>query len=124
MKTKIFTLIVAGLFCTQCAVIGGYPITNFYVKNNSVKPITFEATVFKYNIRQNVTVPFLVKPNDSVLARQVGYKKGGENPQSWFNGFHISDVNDVKIFDPNKPENWVKLKDKNGRTFYTFTIAE
>ncbi len=124
MKTKLFTLLIMGLFFTQCAVVGSYPVTNFYVKNNSTKPIQFESTVFKYSIRQNVTVPFIVKPNDSVLARQVGYKKDGVNPQSWFTKFDISEVANVTIFDPNKPENWKKLKDKNGRTFYTFTIAE
>ena len=126
MKNKSILLLITGMILTSCGAIGGFPTTNFYVKNNSNKPIKFESTVYKYSTIGNyeMKVPFLINPKDSVLARQVGFKKDGKSPQSWFTKFEITEVEGVKIFDPNKPENWKKMKNEKGRIFYTFTIAE
>ncbi|WP_435263287.1 hypothetical protein [Tenacibaculum sp. nBUS_03] len=126
MKNKSLILLVLVMFLTSCGAIGGFPTTSFYVKNNSEKPIKFKSTVYKYSSMGNydMTIPFIVKPKDSVLARQVGFKKDGKSPQSWFTKFEISETEGVRIYDPNKVENWKKMKNKKGQIFYVFTIAE
>lgn len=129
-KLPIILLLVLTL--TSCGILPfteskKYPTTTFYVKNNSDKVINFQASVYKQSTitgPYEMTVPFTVQPKDSVLARQVGYKKDSENPQKWFTNFSIFPIEEVKLFDPNKPENWKKGINSKGRPIYTFTIAE
>lgn len=103
-----------------------YPTTTFYVKNNSEKPINFQASVIKRGSAGpfEMNNAFTVLAKDSVLARQVGYKKDTENPQKWFNRFIIFPVDGIEMNDPNKPENWIKGITETGKPIYTFTIAE
>ncbi len=122
--TKIFLLIILLTSCIP--FFTGYPMTRFYVKNNSNKVIRFKSSVLKYSsitAPYLVTVPFTIQPHDSVLARYVGAKENTKTPQSWFKKFIIQPVDGVKINDPNLPENWKKYFDKDG-PFYTFIIAE
>ncbi len=129
-KPTIILLLVCIL--TSCGVLipfpesKKYPTTTFYVKNDSNKPINFKATVLKRNSMGpfEMTNAFTVKPKDSVLARQTGYKKDSENPQKWFTEFTIFPVDGVKINDPNIPNNWKKWTNDKGKPCYTFKIAE
>lgn len=113
-------------FLIGCGALPGYPITTFYVKNNSDTPINFNASVLKRSSTGpfEMSNAFTVQPQDSVLARQVGFKKDSQNPHKWFTQFNIFPVDEVQTNDPNKPENWVKGTDAKGRTIYTFTIAQ
>jgi len=120
MKKIILSLII--LLITSCIDFtnNDVPITNFYVKNTSNKTISFSATVLKYSQLTDpytVTETFDVYPNDSVLARVVGYTKDGTDPQSWFKSFDITPVNGIEINDPNLAENWVKYNVNNTPTY-------
>lgn len=127
---KITGLLLLSLMVTSCGILfpwpeGNYPMTSFYVKNTSDKAIEFESTVIKQSTMgpYEMTVPFNVPPQDSILARQVGFKKD-VNPNLWFVRFTISRLEGAKINDPYKPENWKKGIDSRGKPIYTFTIAE
>ena len=127
---KYFILLLLCIFLTSCMpfipFFTGYPSTKFFVKNNSDVVVSFKTTVVKFSSLTGpyeMTVPFNVHPKDSVLARQVGFKKNG-NPSKWFISFVIHPVNGVKLNDPYQAENWKKKFDKNGKTYYTFIIAE
>lgn len=128
-KPTIILLLVFTL--TSCGILipfpesKKYPTTTFYVKNNSEKPVNFKATILKRNSMGpfEMTNAFTVQPKDSVLARQVGFKKDAE-PQKWFTNFTIFPVDSIKISDPNKSKNWKKWINTKGRPCYTFTIAE
>lgn len=132
MKKTIIILLLSCLL-TSCGILipfpesKKYPTTTFYVKNNSEKAVNFQSTVIKQSTITGpfeMTVPFTVQPKDSVLARQVIFKKDSENPQNWFTKFIIFPVDGIKVHDPNKPENWKKWINIKGRPCYTFTIAE
>ena len=128
---KSLTILLLSFTLTSCGILfpwpesKKYPTTTFYVKNNSEKAINFQSTVLKRNSNGffDMTVPYTVQPKDSVLARQVGFKKDAE-PQKWFTNFTIFPVDNIKIGDPNKPENWKKWFNTKGRPCYTFIIAE
>jgi len=104
----------------------GYETTTFYVKNNSDKPINFQASVIKRNSTgpYEINNAFTVLPKDSLLTRQVGYKKDTENPHKWFNKFIIFPVKGIEMNDPYKAENWIKGINEKGKPIYTFIIAE
>lgn len=128
---KIAGFLLLSLCMTGCGILfpwpeGNYPMTSFYVKNASDKAIDFQATVMKQSTVTGafpLTVPFTVNPQDSILARQVGFRKNVE-PQQWFTQFTISSVEGVKINDPYKPANWKRGTNSKGKPTYTFTIAE
>ncbi|MBL0303785.1 MAG: hypothetical protein IPQ23_19150 [Cytophagaceae bacterium] len=116
---KILTLFAL----TSCGT--NYPMTTFYVKNQSNKTINFKASVIKLSSlgQQLVTVPFTVLPKDSVLARQVGLKIDAK-PTAWFHEFIIFPVDSLQTNDPKLAENWIKSINKAGRTIYTFNLTK
>ena len=120
MKKIILSLIV--LILTSCVDFtnNDTPTTNFYVKNTSNITISFNASVLKYSQLTDpytVTVSFDVYPNDSVLARKVGFTKDGKAPQSWFKSFEITPVSGVEMNDPKIAENWIKYNINNTPTY-------
>lgn len=123
---KALIIIISSILVTSCGALGfgSYPTTTFYVKNNSNETINFSSTVVVFPMsRGPLTRNFSVPPKDSILARQVDFKKDVE-PQKWFLEFKIFPNDNVKTFDPNKAENWKKGVDSKGRLIYTFLIAE
>lgn len=123
---KALILIISSILITSCGALGfgNYPTTTFYVKNNSNETINFSSTVVVFPMsRGPLTRNFSVPPKDSIVARQVDFKKDAE-PQKWFLEFNIFPNDNVKTFDPNKAENWKKGVDSKGRLIYTFLIAE
>lgn len=118
---KLIIIIFAALTLTSC--ITNYQLTNFYVKNTTDKTLNFKASIIKYSSMgpNEMTLPFAVPPNDSILARQVRFKKGIE-PNLWFTKFNIFPADNVSFNDPNNSTNWVKSFDAKGRLVYTFTI--
>ena len=103
----------------------GYPTTNFYVKNTSGKEITAVITVLKYSSMTGpyeMTLPFVFPPNDSVLARQTGFKADGKNPEGWFVKFAIDRYDTTMHNNPYLSENWIKGMTPEGLTYYTFTV--
>lgn len=130
-QMKIVSILLLCLTLSGCGILfpwpeGNYPVTSFYVKNASEKAIDFQSTVVKQsNIigQHEMTVPFTVNPRDSILVRQVGFKKDAK-PNEWFVRFRISPTEGVEIHDPRKPGNWKKGSDRKGKPTFTFTIAE
>jgi len=130
MKKSIIIILLICYTLTSCGILipfperKNFPITTFYVKNNSNETINFSSTVVVFPMsRGPLTRNFSVSPKDSILARQVEFKKDAE-PQKWFLKFEIFPNDNVKTFDPNKSENWKKGFNTKGRPCYTFTIAE
>ena len=132
MKKTLLILLLSFTFIS-CGILfpfpesKKYPTTTFYVKNNSDRTINFKTSVIKQSTITGpfeMTVPFTVQPKDSVLARQIGFEKDSQNPQKWFSKFEIFPIDGVKMFDPNKAENWRKGVNNKGKPIYTFTIAE
>ena len=84
-----------------------YPLTTFYVKNNSDKPIIFNATVMKHSQKGSfyINQPFTVQVEDSVLTRKIGYKIDGQNPENWFTEFKIFPIDSLEFNDPKQPQN-------------------
>jgi hypothetical protein len=124
MKKAI--ILLSGILITSCGAsgFGSYPTTTFYVKNNSNETIDFSSTIVVFPMsRGPLTRSFSVPAKDSILARQVDFKKDTE-PQKWFLEFKIFPNDNVKIFDPNNAGNWKKSFDIKGRPNYTFLIAE
>lgn len=112
------------LLAINCISTKNYPMTAFIVKNTSDQPISFTASVIKFSQTfgsQEITNSFIVKPHDSVIARQTYFKKDGENPQNWFSAFEILPVNGIELNDPKKSEKWVK-GEKDKVPTYTFLL--
>lgn len=120
---KYFLIFTGFLAFTGCMT--NYPLTTFYVKNNSGKTVHFKAGVIKHSSAGpfEMTVPFTVLPGDSVLARQVHLKKDAP-PSVWFTSFIIFPVDSVVLNEPKKDENWIRYTDAKGKTVYTFNIAQ
>ena len=115
---------------TSCGILipfperKNFPTTTFYVTNNSSKTINFSSTVVVFPMsRGPLERSFSVSPKDTILVRQVEFKKDTE-PQKWFLEFNIFPVDGVVMKDPNKAENWIKGINERGKPTYTFTIAE
>lgn len=70
-----------------------------------------------------MTLPFAVPPNDSIVARRVGFKKGIE-PTAWFTKFNIFPSDSITFNDPNDPANWEKTMDEKGKPVYIFNMTE
>lgn len=128
---KTTLIIIISCLLTSCGILfpwpenKNYPTTTFYVKNNSEKAINFKSSVIKHSSNEpyEMTVPFTVQPKDSILVRQIRFKKDAE-PQEWFTNFTIFPIEGISINDPNKPVNWKKWVDSKGKPCYTFIIAE
>lgn len=120
---KQIILICALLGLTSCMV--NYPMTTFYVKNTTNETLNFKASVIKHSSMgpHEMTLPFAVPPNDSVVARQVGFKKGIE-PTAWFSKFVIFPSDSLTFNDPNDSANWEKTMDEKGRPVYTFNMTK
>ena len=102
-----------------------YPKTTFYVKNSTNETLNFKASVIKRNSMGSfeMTLPFAVPPNDSVLARQVNFKKDAE-PTAWFTKFTIFPSDSINFNDPNNSMNWIKSTDQKGRPVYIFKMVK
>jgi len=121
---KIIIIILTTFLITSCGRFESYPTTTFSVINDSNETISFSSTVVVFPMSKGPqTRNFSIRPKDSILARQVGFKEGVE-PQKWFLEFNIFPNENVKLFDPNKAENWIKGINSKGETNYTFVIAE
>jgi hypothetical protein len=120
---KILFYILACLALSNCTT--NYPLTTFYVRNNTDKTVNFKASVIKYSSMGQVemTLPFTVLPNDSVLARRANFRKD-VLPNQWFTEFIIFPVDSVVLNDPNISANWIKSTDTKGKLIYTFKIAK
>ncbi len=120
MKRFFYTLI--GFVFSGC--MANYSLTSFYVKNNTNKTINFKASAIKYSSMGpfEMTLPFTVLPNDSVLARRVNLRKD-ILPNRWFTQFIIFPVDSIVLNNPNNSENWIKSTDTKGKLIYTFNIA-
>ena len=120
---KVFLFCLAMLL-SACNLFEDNVMTDFYVKNTSNKTISFEASVIKpsqISGPQEVSLPFTVYPNDSVLARRISFRKDSEKPQKWFHKFIIHPVEGIRMNDPNLPENWIKYN-TNDNPVYVFTL--
>ena len=129
MKKNIAIILISVLM-TSCGILipfperKNFPTTTFYVTNNSTKTINFSSTVVVFPMsRGPLTRSFSIIPKDTILVRQVEYKKDSE-PQKWFLEFKIFPVDGIEMNDPNKAENWIKGINEKERPIYTFTIAE
>jgi hypothetical protein len=102
-----------------------YPITTFYVKNNTRKTVNFKASVIKLSSmgQFEMTLPFSIPPNDSTIARRVGFRKDAL-PTDWFTSFIIFPIDSISFNDPKKEANWIKSIDSKGKPVYTFTMAK
>ncbi len=102
-----------------------YPVTTFYVKNNSDKVVNFKASVMKYSSmgQFEMTLPFSVLPRTLVVVRQVGSRKDAE-PTAWFTRFIIFPTDSIIFNDPYDAVNWVKSIDEKGKPVYTFTLTK
>ena len=107
---------------TLASCMTNYKMTTFYVKNNTNKTVNFKASVDKYN-SFIMTLPFIVLPNDSVLARKVQLRKDAP-PTAWFTQFIIFPIDSIKLNDPNDANNWIKSTDAKGKQIYTFNVAK
>ncbi|HNR19471.1 MAG TPA: hypothetical protein PKN75_05005 [Bacteroidia bacterium] len=70
-----------------------------------------------------MTLPFVVYPHDSVLARRINFRKDA-SPTSWFTKFTIFQADRLSFNDPKNKENWIKTSDEKGRPIYTFTMTK
>jgi len=120
---KLLLHILVCLTLSSCMM--NYPLTTFYVKNNTDKTIRFKASVIKYSSmgQFEMTLPFTVLPKDSVLARRANFKKD-ILPNQWFTQFIIFPVDSIVLNNPNSSENWIKSTDTKGKLIYTFSIAK
>ena len=118
-KVFLFFSIVLLFACSKDEFL----VTDFYVKNTSDKTISFDASVFKRSSTgyYEISLPFVVYTNDSVLARRIEFSKDGKNPQKWFHKFIIHPVEGIQMNDPNLPENWIKYN-TNDNPVYVFTL--
>jgi len=124
MKNRMTKLIIACMAMVFFACGKEYVKTEFYVKNSSSETINFEITIVKRSTitePYEVSLPFTLNANDSILARRVEMQKDGKNPQEWFTKFVIYPVEGIQMNDPNLPENWIKYN--TGDTpIYVFTL--
>ncbi len=102
-----------------------YPTTTFYVKNTTNKTLNFKASIIKYSSMGpfEMTLPFAVPPNDSVLARKANFHKDAA-PTAWFSKFTIFPSDSITFNDPNNSQNWLRSIDSKGRPAYLFNMAK
>lgn len=123
LTMKKIILIFALFSLVSCMV--NYPTTTFYVKNTTNETLNFKASIIKQSSMgpHEMTLPFAVPPNDSIVARRVGFKKGIE-PTAWFTKFIIFPSDSITFNDPNDPANWEKTMDEKGKPVYIFNMTE
>jgi len=114
MKKLLLIFIIIEIGCS-------YPMTTFWVNNNTEKEVRFTAGAFHLPSHSIRTLPFSIPPNDSVLLRRIGLKEGG-NITNIFGDISFVTMDSIKIKDPMNLENWQKAKDKNGQTIFIFKI--
>ena len=121
MKKLAYVILILTL--TSC--YANYPVTSFYVKNNSDKTVNFRASIVKRSSMgsMEMTLPFTVLPKDSVLARRVGFRKDA-NPTAWFTNFTVFPADSVELNNPNDTINWIKSYNQKGKPQYIFNIAK
>lgn len=121
---KIFLILSILILFVSCIAFPGEANTAFIIKNTSEKLITANIGVIKCSQAfgcQEYKNAFTFKPKDSMIVRQVIFKKDSEKPQSWFSSFEIFPVDGIEMNNPSLGENWKKsAKDKY--QIYTFTI--
>lgn len=110
---------------SSCFVLmnSNYPTTSFWVTNSSNKTVNFKASVIKYSSMgtHEMTLPFTVYPNDTVLFRSVGYRKDA-NPINVFSQFVIFPVEGVELNNPKDSSNWIKSIDSKGKPQFIFDV--
>ncbi|HOZ81391.1 MAG TPA: hypothetical protein PLU85_00305 [Bacteroidia bacterium] len=116
-------IIILVLFSVSCMT--NYPLTTFYVKNTTDKTLNFKASIIKQSQMgpYEMTLPFMVFPNDSVVARRTNFKKDA-SPTAWFKKFIIFQTDSLSFNDPKNKDNWIKTTDEKGRPVYTFTMTK
>jgi len=125
MKIRALIISLSASIISGCGMLVGYPTTNFYVKNSSEQEVLATITVLKYssiNGPYEMTQTFVFPPNDSILARQIGFKPDGENPQGWFTKFQIQNFDTTIHNDPYQRENWLKRMTEAGIPYYVFVV--
>lgn len=121
---KVISILITVFVLTGCAT--NYPLTTFYVKNNTDKTLNFKASIIKFSSMTGpfeMTLPFEVPANDSIIARKAGFRKDAL-PTSWFTKFIIFPSDNIIFNDPNQVENWKLSKDTKGKSSYTFTLTK
>jgi len=102
-----------------------YPMTTFYVKNNTDRTLNFKASIMKHTSMglMEMTLPFSVPPHDSIVARKVN-RKIDAPPTTWFTKFIIFPTDSVWFNDPKSQENWIKSINAKGKPDYTFIMTK
>jgi hypothetical protein len=121
---KIILSILIGPLLMSCFALPGETNTEFFLKNSSEKPISMTIGVIKCSQSfgcQEYKNSFTVKAKDSILGRNIYFKKNSEKPQSWFSSFEIFPVDGVEMNNPKLPENWKKSNNDKFQ-IYTFTL--
>lgn len=125
MSRKVLSLVTFVLIfvCTSCMT--NYTLTTFYVKNTTDKTLNFKASIIKHSQMGpfEMTLPFVVYPHESVVARKANFKKDA-SPAAWFTKFTIFPTDSLSFNDPKNIDNWVKTIDEKGRPIYTFTMTK
>ena len=121
---KIFLILPILLLFIGCIALPGEANTAFIIKNTSEKTINTTISVIKCSQAfgcQEYKNAFTIKAKDSIIARQMIFKKDSDKPQSWFSSFEIFPVDGIEMNNPKLPENW-KKSTKDKYQIYTFTI--
>lgn len=120
---KLLLTIIICLPLASCMT--NYQMTTFYVKNNTNKTVNFKASVDKLTSMgmYNMTVPFTVLPNDSVVARKVQLRKDAA-PTVWFTEFIIFPIDSIKLNDPRDADNWIRSTNSKGKQVFTFKVTK
>ncbi len=89
---RLTILVFMTISLSGCLILrsGNYPTTSFWVTNSSNKTVNFKASIIKYSSMgpHEMTLPFTVNPNDTVLFRSVGFRTDA-NPVNVFSKFII-----------------------------------
>jgi len=126
MKHILFLFALCVTVSSCAFLFGDFPTTSFYIKNDSDVPIYCEIEIMKRSATMglhSMRLPFKIAPDETVLARQVGFPEDGK-PQDWFRKFDIIPTEAARLKDPYLSHNWVRSTDKKDRPAYTFIIAE
>lgn len=68
-----------------------------------------------------MSLPFTINPNDTVLFRRVGYREGA-NPVNVFSEFIIFPVDGIELNNPKDSVNWIKSQDIKGNPQFIFDV--
>jgi hypothetical protein len=121
MNKKLLFSALAILFI---GCFANYPMTTFWVANQTDKTINFKSTVLKHSTSTGpyeMTLPFMVRPKDSVLVRYIGFRTGG-NPGRVFIDLTFFPVGGIVFKNFADSTSWKKAIDANGMPKYTYYI--